>query len=160
MPASEPKATLPPSQLGSPEFRGLTDPLPEVWRHRLRVKNVSLGAKGHYKNLCPPVFISDFKIHHLDACKVVAFEERLTFKTFPIQSYEHLLTVVRYVERNSVRAKTIPVRKARYWNWSSAGTPPKITKWSNCTPAPALRISTLKSTCKSVLYYQSAIYLL
>jgi len=46
------------------------------------------------------------------------------FKAFPIQSDEHLLTVMRYVERNPVRAKTIPVRKAQNWNWSSAGTPP------------------------------------
>ena len=47
------------------------------------------------------------------------------FKAFPIQSDEHLLTVMRYVERNPVRAKSIPVRKAQKWNWSSAGTPPK-----------------------------------
>ena len=45
------------------------------------------------------------------------------FKAFPIQSDDHLLTVMRYVERNPVRAKTIPVRKAQNWNWSSAGTP-------------------------------------
>ena len=47
------------------------------------------------------------------------------FKAFPIQSDEHLLTVMRYVERNPVRAKTIPIRKAQNWHWSSAGTPPK-----------------------------------
>ena len=46
------------------------------------------------------------------------------FKAFPIQSDEHLLTVLRYVERNPVRAKTIPIRKAQKWPWSSAGTPP------------------------------------
>ena len=45
------------------------------------------------------------------------------FKAFPIQSDDHLLTVMRYVERNPVRAKTIPVRKAQNWKWSSAGTP-------------------------------------
>ncbi len=47
------------------------------------------------------------------------------FKAFPIQSDEHLLTVMRYVERNPVRAKAIPIRKAQNWFWSSAGTPPK-----------------------------------
>ena len=47
------------------------------------------------------------------------------FKSFPIQSDEHLLTVMRYVERNPVRAKTIPVRLAQNWAWSSVGTPPK-----------------------------------
>jgi putative transposase len=46
------------------------------------------------------------------------------FKSFPIQTDEHLLTVMRYVERNPVRAKAIPVRKAQNWNWSSVGTPP------------------------------------
>ena len=46
------------------------------------------------------------------------------FKAFPIQSDDHLLTVLRYVERNPVRAKTIPVRKAQKWPWSSAGSPP------------------------------------
>ena len=40
------------------------------------------------------------------------------FKAFPIQSDEHLLTVLRYVERNPVRAKTIPIRKAQKWPWS------------------------------------------
>ena len=45
------------------------------------------------------------------------------FKSFPIQSNEHLLTVMRYVERNPVRAKYIPVRKAQNWKWSSQGNP-------------------------------------
>ncbi len=47
------------------------------------------------------------------------------FKAFPVQSDEHLLTVMRYVERNPVRAKSIPVRKAENWPWSSAGKPPQ-----------------------------------
>ena len=47
------------------------------------------------------------------------------FKAFPIQQDDHLLTVLRYVERNPVRAKSLPVRKAERWPWSSLGTPPK-----------------------------------
>ncbi|MBX9788495.1 MAG: transposase [Pirellulales bacterium] len=39
------------------------------------------------------------------------------FKSFPIASDEHLLTVLRYVERNPLRAE--PVRKAEAWRWSS-----------------------------------------
>ena len=35
------------------------------------------------------------------------------FKAFPVQSDEHLLTVMRYVECNPVRAKSIPIRKAQ-----------------------------------------------
>jgi putative transposase len=51
------------------------------------------------------------------------------FKSFPVQSDEHLLTVLRYVERNPVRAKL--VRKAERWMWSSARV------WANPTERPA-----------------------
>ncbi|MEX2287019.1 MAG: transposase [Planctomycetaceae bacterium] len=40
------------------------------------------------------------------------------FKAFPIQQDEHLLTVLRYIERNPVRAKL--VARAEDWGWSSA----------------------------------------
>ena len=46
------------------------------------------------------------------------------FKAFPVQSDGHLHAVMRYVERNPVRAQTIPVRRAENWSWSSAGVPP------------------------------------
>lgn len=39
------------------------------------------------------------------------------FKAFPIQQDGHLLTVMRYVERNALRAGL--VRHARDWEWSS-----------------------------------------
>ena len=41
------------------------------------------------------------------------------FKAFPIQEDEHLLTVLRYVERNPLRAGLVP--SARLWPWSSLG---------------------------------------
>jgi hypothetical protein len=40
------------------------------------------------------------------------------FKSFPIQTDGHLLTVMRYVERNPVRASLIEL--AADWQWSSA----------------------------------------
>ena len=40
------------------------------------------------------------------------------FKAFPIEQDEHLLTVLRYVERNPVRAGL--VTRAEDWRWSSA----------------------------------------
>jgi len=40
------------------------------------------------------------------------------FKSFPIQSDGHLLTVMRYVERNPVRANFVEL--AEDWQWSSA----------------------------------------
>ncbi|MDE0937997.1 MAG: transposase [Mariniblastus sp.] len=49
------------------------------------------------------------------------------FRSFPIQSDNRLLTVMRYVERNPVRTVSIPVRKAQTWMWSSIGTPPNGT---------------------------------
>ena len=39
------------------------------------------------------------------------------FKAFPIQQDEHLLAVLRYVERNPLRARL--VRRAENWLWSS-----------------------------------------
>ena len=41
------------------------------------------------------------------------------FKSFPVQTDDHFLTVARYVERNAVRAKL--VRRAETWRWSSLG---------------------------------------
>ncbi len=41
------------------------------------------------------------------------------FKAFPIQEDSHLLTVLRYVERNPVRAQL--AEKAEEWPWSSLG---------------------------------------
>ena len=50
------------------------------------------------------------------------------FKAFPIQQDEHLLTVIRYVERNPLRAGL--VRRAQDWRWSSLaddrGRPPTL----------------------------------
>ena len=39
------------------------------------------------------------------------------FKAFPIQDDEHLLTVLRYVERNPLRAGLVPAVDG--WPWSS-----------------------------------------
>jgi putative transposase len=51
------------------------------------------------------------------------------FKSFPVQSDEHLLTVARYIERNPLRAKMVD--DARAWQWSSL--------WRRCQGDPALR---------------------
>jgi len=40
------------------------------------------------------------------------------YKSFPIEQDEHLLTVLRYIERNPVRAKL--AKRAEQWSWSSA----------------------------------------
>ena len=56
------------------------------------------------------------------------------FKSFPVQTDDHFLTVARYVERNARRAKL--VRKAESWKWSSLwrrvqGNPQLISWLSN-----------------------------
>lgn len=45
------------------------------------------------------------------------------FKSFPIQQDEHLLTALRYVERNALRARL--VRQAERWRWGS------LWRWEN-----------------------------
>ena len=48
------------------------------------------------------------------------------FKAFPIQEDEHLLVVLRYIERNPLRAGL--VERAERWPWSSLGLE-KGTDW-------------------------------
>lgn len=50
-----------------------------------------------------------------------------------------MLTVMRYVERNAVRAKSIPVRKVENWPWSSAGKPLKGVEPPPLDPGPVPR---------------------
>ena len=61
------------------------------------------------------------------------------FKAFPIEEDEHLLTVMRYVESNPVRAKPLGIRKAQRWPWSSIGNPPKDVKRPPLDPGPVPR---------------------
>lgn len=53
------------------------------------------------------------------------------FRSFPVQTDEHFLTVARYVERNALRAKL--VRRAEDWQWSSlwrrVQDEAKLTAW-------------------------------
>ncbi len=51
------------------------------------------------------------------------------FKSFPVQDDEHLLTVMRYVERNPVRANL--AERAEQWQWGSA--------WARQQKDPTLR---------------------
>ena len=52
------------------------------------------------------------------------------FKAFPIQKDDHLLTVMRYAERNALRAEL--VARAQDWRWSSAGR--ATPAHPSCTP--------------------------
>jgi len=63
------------------------------------------------------------------------------FKSFPVQTDEHFLTVARYVERNAVRAKL--VSRAEDWQWSSGWRrtqgDPKLTTWLSAWPVEPSR---------------------
>jgi putative transposase len=48
------------------------------------------------------------------------------FKAFPIEQDDHLLTVLRYVERNPLRADL--VRRAEAWAWSSLAWRPSVRR--------------------------------
>jgi putative transposase len=52
------------------------------------------------------------------------------FKAFPVQADSHLLALLRYVERNPVRAKL--VRRAQDWRWSSL--------WERGRAEPAVKV--------------------
>ena len=58
------------------------------------------------------------------------------FKAFPIEQDEHLLTVLRYVERNPLRASL--VERAEDWQWSSLRliTPGPQVEWLHPGPVP------------------------
>jgi len=56
------------------------------------------------------------------------------FRAFPIQEDDHLLTVLRYIERNPVRAGL--VEQAQDWRWSSAAADRGATPAVDASPVP------------------------
>jgi len=57
------------------------------------------------------------------------------YKAFPVQQDRHLLVVLRYVERNALRAEL--VRQACDWPWGSAAWRRQPGRWSGLlTPSP------------------------
>ncbi len=69
------------------------------------------------------------------------------FKAFPIQQDEHLLSVLRYVERNPLRAKM--VERAEQWAWSSLAwrrtraRPTMLAEWP--VPCPRNWLATVNA---------------
>jgi putative transposase len=72
--------------------------------------------------------------HHHTAGTGPVYQGR--FKSFPVQTDAHFLTVARYVERNARRAHL--VSRAEDWPWSSlwrrAQTDPKFVSWLSDWP--------------------------
>jgi len=72
------------------------------------------GAVSEAMQWAQTSYVSRFRVRHGSTGHI--FQGR--FKSFPIQNDEHLLTVMRYVERNPVRANLVD--RARDWRWSSS----------------------------------------
>lgn len=72
--------------------------------------------------------------HHKTAGTGPVYQGR--FKSFPVQTDEHFLTVARYVERNALRAKM--VNRAEDWQWGSLWRrtqgDPKFAAWLSDWP--------------------------
>ncbi len=72
--------------------------------------------------------------HHHTAGTGPVYQGR--FKSFPVQTDAHFLTVARYVERNALRAKL--VERAEAWRWSSlwrrTQEEPTLTAWLSDWP--------------------------
>ena len=72
--------------------------------------------------------------HHHTAGTGPVYQGR--FKSFPVQTDAHFLTVARYVERNALRAKLVP--RAEDWQWSSiwrrGQEEAKLTAWLRAWP--------------------------
>ena len=72
--------------------------------------------------------------HHHTAGTGPVYQGR--FKSFPVQTDEHFLTVARYVERNALRAKLVD--RAENWHWSSlwrrAQGKTELTTWLSDWP--------------------------
>jgi len=72
--------------------------------------------------------------HHHSAGTGPVYQGR--FKSFPVQTDEHLLTVARYIERNALRAQLAD--RAEDWQWSSLWRreqmDPKFGSWLSDWP--------------------------
>jgi len=70
------------------------------------------------------------------------------FKSFPVEDDHHLLTVIRYVEANPLRAKM--VKRAQDWRWSSLGCA-KETREAMLSEWPVDRPSDWTATVNRVM---------
>ncbi len=61
------------------------------------------------------------------------------FRAFPIQHDEHLLMVLRYVEQNPIRLKSLKLRKPERWPWSSVGKEVAGLERPRIEPGPVAR---------------------
>jgi putative transposase len=85
------------------------------------------GELSEFMRLLTVTHTQRWHAHHHTAGTGPLYQGR--FKSFPIQTDEHLLTVCRYVERNPLRASL--VERAQQWPWSSLSrrAPAEAAPW-------------------------------
>jgi len=86
------------------------------------------GAVSEAMQWAQTSYVSRFRVKYGSTGHI--FQGR--FKSFPIQKDAHLLTVMRYVERNPVRANL--VESPRNWQWSSARWRGRPNHWLDKSP--------------------------
>jgi putative transposase len=87
--------------------------MPNHWHLVLWPQND--GELSEFMRLVTVTHTQRWHAHHHSAGTGPLYQGR--FKSFPIEADEHLLTVLRYVERNPLRANL--VERAESWRWSS-----------------------------------------
>jgi putative transposase len=96
------------------------------------------GDLSHFMRWLTVTHTQRWHAHHRTAGTGHVYQGR--FKSFPVQSDEHFLTVCRYVERNALRANL--VQRAEDWRWGSLwarrakddGDRPALTPWPIARP--------------------------
>jgi len=93
--------------------------MPNHWHLVLRPHHA--GDLGRYMHRLTTTHVRRWHAHHHTQGGGHLYQG--TYKSFPIQDGEHLLTVCRYVERNALRAGLVgpaPDGRAEHWTWCSA----------------------------------------
>ena len=87
--------------------------------------------------------------HHHTAGTGPVYQGR--FKSFPVQTDAHFLTVARYVERNALRAKLVSRAEDGQWSslWRRDQRDSALTTWLNHCPSSARETSFARSALRS-----------
>ncbi len=96
----------------------------------LAVQADATGAVSDALQWVQTSYVSRFRVRYGSTGHI--FQGR--FKSFPIQKSEYLLAVMRYIERNPVRARL--VKSASDWRWSSARWRDKPNHLLDESPVP------------------------
>jgi putative transposase len=90
--------------------------MPNHWHFVVWPKRGADGVISEFFRWLTVTHVQRWHAHHRSAGSGHLYQGR--FKSFPVETDEHLYTVLRYVERNPVRATLVD--RAEQWRWSSS----------------------------------------